>query len=162
MAHPQKSHINCYIFAIGICLLVGLCASWFAQQGLHDWYPQLKKPSFTPPNWVFPVAGTVFYVMMGWAWATLLSKEIPAANKLLLSSLFGFQLLLNLLWSVFFFYLRNPFLAMFDLIFLWGAIAFTILVFSSYSRLAAHLLLPYWVSVFLVWILNVKIWALNS
>ncbi|MCE5318904.1 MAG: tryptophan-rich sensory protein, partial [Parachlamydia sp.] len=129
---------------------------------LHTWYPLLRKPSFTPPNWLFPVAWTILYVMMGWAWASVVSQEIPKANKLMLSAIFGLQLLLNFLWSFFFFYLQSPLLALIDLSLLWVALGFTILVFCSYSRLAAALLVPYWAWVSFAWMLNFQIWMLNK
>ncbi|WP_205504871.1 tryptophan-rich sensory protein, partial [Pseudomonas viridiflava] len=32
-----------------------------------QWYESLKKPSFTPPNWLFPVAWTTIYLLLAWA-----------------------------------------------------------------------------------------------
>lgn len=156
-----KSHLKCYIVVIGICLLVGLCGSWLTHQSLQTWYPLLRKPSFTPPNRLFPVVWTVLYVMIGWAWAMVACQVIPKANQLMLSRIFLFQLFLNLLWSFFFFYLQSPLLALVDVTLLWIAIGFTIKVFYSYSRVAAALLLPYWAWVGFAWMLNYKIWMLN-
>ena len=35
------------------------------------WYRGLRKPGFTPPDWVFPVAWTTLYVLIAWAGARL-------------------------------------------------------------------------------------------
>jgi len=75
--------------------------------------------------------------------------------------IFGVQLLLNVLWSVIFFGLQSPLYAFIEIIILWLAIAWTIVVFYRISKPAAYLLLPYilWVSSaaylnYLIWILN--------
>ncbi|AZG45004.1 Tryptophan-rich sensory protein [Gordonia insulae] len=31
------------------------------KSAVQTWYPTLRKPAFTPPNWVFPVAWTTLY-----------------------------------------------------------------------------------------------------
>ena len=39
---------------------------------VRDWYPSLAKPFFNPPNWAFPVAWSLLFVLMGIAfWRVL-------------------------------------------------------------------------------------------
>jgi translocator protein len=56
---------------------------------------------------------------------------------------FGIQLLLNVGWSWCFFGLHNPAAACLEIIFLWVAIAATVVLFWRHSAVAAILLLPY-------------------
>jgi tryptophan-rich sensory protein len=77
-------------------------------------------------------------------------------------TLFLIQLALNAAWSVIFFGLRSPGLALFEIILLWAAILASIILFWRISTFSAVLLVPY-----LAWItyavyLNAGIWRLNS
>jgi tryptophan-rich sensory protein len=85
-------------------------------------------------------------------------KNRPVQGALLL---FGIQLVLNGLWSYFFFGLNNPGLAFIEIVVLWAAIASTLAAFWQRRRLAGLLLVPYlsWVS-FAVY-LNFELWRLN-
>lgn len=159
--HAKPFSQATFFFTIGICLLVGITGSWFTHQSLHSWYPLLHKPSFTPPNWLFPVAWTLLYILMGTAWALILNKNISLTSKLTCSAAFLVQLFFNFLWSFLFFYLQNPLFGLLDISALWVAIGFTFWIFNSYSRIAALLLLPYWAWVNFAWLLNYRIWMEN-
>jgi hypothetical protein len=53
----------------GFVLLVVLVASTGAMFKPGGWYEALVKPVWTPPNWLFPVAWTLLYLMIalaGW------------------------------------------------------------------------------------------------
>lgn len=36
-----------------LCEAAGGIGSTFTRNSLKEWYPNLEKPSFTPPDWVF-------------------------------------------------------------------------------------------------------------
>ena len=105
----ERPRLYLTLFAIGLCLLVGASASWFTHQSVNSWYVLLNKPALTPPNWLFPVVWTLLYIMMGVAWATVLSQKIATYSKINASTAFLTQLGLNFFWSLFFFYKRDPF-----------------------------------------------------
>jgi tryptophan-rich sensory protein len=65
-----------------------------------------------------------------------------------LAILFAANLILNVLWSLFFFKMQNPLLAFADLILLWLSILILIKTSWKISKLASGLLLPYalWVT----------------
>jgi benzodiazapine receptor len=69
---------------------------------LKTWYPALRKPSWTPPNWAFPVAWTALYVAMGTA-SWLVWRDGGIAEHPLPLALYAAQLLLNWAWSPLFF-----------------------------------------------------------
>jgi tryptophan-rich sensory protein len=75
--------------------------------------------------------------------------------------LFGFQLILNALWSPLFFGLRSPLAGLMDIVPLWAAILATILSFWKISAVAGVLLIPYWLWVSFATALNFAIWRLN-
>ena len=131
--------------------------SWF-QPG--EWYAGLTKPALTPPGWVFGPVWTLLYAMMGVAvWLVWKQGGSGAAAGAL--TLFFLQLGLNTMWSYLFFGLKNPGLALLNIVALWLAILATLIAFSRHSRLAGNLLLPYllWVSFALY--LNLQVWRLN-
>ncbi len=138
--------------------LVFLAASSGALFPPDDWYWALQKPSWTPPNWVFPVVWTVLYLVIAYAawrvWA--LAGLGPAIAA------WGVQLLLNAGWSAVFFGLRSPRLALIELVFLWLAVALTIYLFAQVDPIAAALLLPYIAWVTLAGALNVSIVRLQG
>lgn len=108
------------------------------------WYERLDKPAWTPPDWLFPVAWFVLYILMAYgAWRVWAHAGIgPAVG------LWGLQLVLNAGWSVVFFGIRSPLLALFEVSALWLAIAATIIAFAAVDAVAAGVLIPYlvWVS----------------
>lgn len=112
-----------------------------------DWYAGLIKPPGTPPDWIFPVAWTLLYVAMATA-AWLVWRRAGLRGGLVALVPFVGQLGANGLWSILFFGLQRPGLALADLILLWGLILVTIVRFDRFSRPASVLMLPYlaWVS----------------
>ena len=76
-------------------------------------------------------------------------------------SLFFIQLGLNFLWSILFFGMKNPGLALVEIVALWVMIALTIKYFYPVSRLAAYLLFPYLLWVSFASVLNLMIVLLN-
>ncbi len=121
------------------------------------WYLTLNKPSWTPPDWAFPVVWSILYLMIavsGWlVW-------IEAGWTLALMLWLG-QLVLNGAWSWLFFGRRRMDLALADVALLWIGILAFIIVAWPISTLAALLFLPYllWVSV--AGLLNLTVWRLN-
>lgn len=148
---------------IATCLAVGYISGQATQQGVTTWYPTLNKPSFTPPNWAFPVAWSMLYIFMGVAaglvWGRIEVDHDTAKKGL---TFFGVQLVLNALWSYLFFGLHNPLLALAEITVLWLMIYETYLQFTKVSKIAGYLFIPYiaWVSYALA--LNGAIWWLNK
>ncbi|MEL6977628.1 MAG: TspO/MBR family protein [Pseudomonadota bacterium] len=124
------------------CAAAGSTGSMFPPD---DWYEQLTKPSWTPPNWLFPLAWTVLYVTMAWA-ATLVSAAGEGAALGL--ALWALQIALNAIWTPVFFGLKRLGAAFVALMALWSAVAACVVVFFQIEPLAGWLFLPYliWVS----------------
>lgn len=145
--------------SVAIPLAVGFLGSLLTSQGLREWYPALQKPSFTPPNWLFFPVWTALFVLMGIAFYLVWQANFGGTRTILY--LYFLQLVANVLWSFFFFGLRNPALALADILVLWALILGNVLLFYRVSPASSYLLLPYlgWVS--LATLLNAAILRLN-
>jgi benzodiazapine receptor len=156
----QKKNLRMLILFIALCLCVELLASWFTFQGVREWYPAIQKPVWTPPGGVFGPVWTALYLMMAFAlWHVW--KTFPSKPKTSAYFGFGVQLLLNMLWSLFFFTLRSPFLALLDIGLLWISVVCTVVAFYRIRPLGGYLLVPYFLWVSFAAVLNFKIWLLN-
>jgi benzodiazapine receptor len=127
---------------------------------IEGWYAALKKPVFSPPNYIFAPVWTFLYVLLGVGLYLIISaSETPARTTALI--VFGVQLLLNLSWSFLFFFLRLPGVAFIEIIAIWISVLLMIAAFFRVSPAAAYLQIPYLLWVTFASVLNGSIWYLN-
>jgi translocator protein len=137
-----------------LCLAVGGGAGFLTAQSVVTWFPTLVKPSFNPPSWLFAPVWTTLYIMMAVAaWLVWLRKGSLA--------LFYVQLALNFTWSLLFFGLHSPAMALVDIVAMWVLILLTLLGFWKIDRRAGWLMVPYLAWVSFATVLNASIWWLN-
>ena len=101
-----------------------------------EWYEQLVKPSWRPPNWLFASAWTVLYLTIavsGW----LVWREFGFAAATLPFAIYFIQLILNAAWTPIFFGLHRPDLALIEIVLLWWSIVATIAFFHPFNAGAA-------------------------
>jgi tryptophan-rich sensory protein len=155
---PPLREIAGFMAFIALCISVSALGGAVTASSVGNWYQTLEKPPFNPPDWLFaPVWITLFLMMAVAAWLVwrrvgLLSRPIAA---------FTVQLCLNLLWSVLFFGLRSPGLALLEIFVLLVAIAYTARLFLQLEPWAGVLLLPYLLWVGFAAVLNAAIWYMN-
>lgn len=142
---------------VALCLAVGAFGGAVTRPALAGWYRELRKPSWTPPARVFGPVWTVLYLLMAVAGWRLWRLE-PAGAAM---QLWGVQLVLNALWSYFFFALRAPGLALADIGALWLSLALLIASAAQLDPTAALLLAPYLVWITFAAALNLAIWRAN-
>jgi len=146
--------------SIILCQLAGFLGSLFTTPAIPTWYATLKKPFFTPPNWIFSPVWISLFILMGISLFFVWRRQgHPQFKKALI--FFFVQLILNVLWSLAFFGLRSPLLGLIDIILLWIAILVTIKTFFKVSKTAGLLLLPYILWVSFAILLNFSLWILN-
>lgn len=102
---------------------------------------------------------TTLFVLIGIAFYLAWQAHFGGTNVILY--FYFLQLVANFLWSLFFFGMRNPALALVDILVLWVLILANIFLLYRVSHLASYLFIPYlgWVS--LATLLNYSIWKLN-
>jgi len=150
------------IVSIAVCQSAGLIGSLFTTPAIPTWYAELRKPDFSPPNWVFAPVWTALYTLMGVAAWLIWRKGWSAPGARTALTVFVVQLVLNSLWSVLFFGLRSPSLAFVEILALWCAILLTMILFFRMCRASGWLLLPYFAWVSFAAVLNFYIWQLNA
>lgn len=150
------------IISILVCQCAGIIGSFFTRRSIPEWYTLIKKPSFTPPDWIFaPVWGSLF-TLMGIAAFLVWRKGLNISEVKAALIIFILQLILNSLWSIVFFGGRSIMGGLIVIVFLWLAILWTIIEFFAISKPAAALLVPYILWVSFAVILNVTLVILNQ
>lgn len=136
------------ILSLLIVYATAFMGGLFTSQGTNTpWYESIK-PSLTPPNWVFPIVWNILFFLIALSLYFVLVESTNRLFKLKVEIVFAINLLLNVLWSVFYFSLKKPVFAFFDLILLWFSIILMILMTYRVDRKSSFLLIPYllWVS----------------
>ena len=155
----RESWASLVPFAV-VCFTAAAIGALFTYTSVNTWYTQLRRPEWTPPNWIFGPVWTGLYILMAIsAWIVWRSSSWSVTGAALM--LFGVQLLLNSLWSVIFFGLRRIGPAFGEILILWTMIVATTVAFLPISLLAAWLLIPYLAWVGFASYLNFRIWQMN-
>ncbi|MBI2048119.1 MAG: tryptophan-rich sensory protein [Parcubacteria group bacterium] len=143
------------VISIAITAGAGFVGSLFTTPAIPIWYAELVKPALNPPSFVFGPVWGILYILMGISLFLIWKKHSNILQNIRMLQIwkwgvgvFFLQLVLNTLWSILFFGLQSPALALLDTVLLWLSILITIILFYKLSRLAAYLLVPYilWVS----------------
>lgn len=150
-----------FIIAILLCESIGIMGGFLGSANSNDWFDTLNKPAWNPPGYLFGPVWTALYLLMGIALGIIWTNNSPELNKRTAYSLFAVQLFLNFWWSIFFFNFHSPALALVDIVLMLITITLTIFSFSTFSKPAAWLLVPYIAWVSFASILNFTIWNLN-
>jgi translocator protein len=108
-----------------------------------QWYETLKKPSFTPPKWLFPVAWTIIYLLLAWAGYRL--SLMPGSQVVL--ALWAAQIALNTLWTPVFFGAHHLFAGMIIITLLWLVVATMVVLALRLDIVTGLMLFPY-----LIWL----------
>jgi tryptophan-rich sensory protein len=143
-----------------VCFLAAGVGALATYSSVKTWYPHLRRPEWTPPDWLFGPVWTALYLLMAMS-AWLVWRGSNSGVRRFALILFGIQLVLNALWSVVFFGLRKIGPAFAEVLLLWMMLIATAVAFLPLSLLAAWLLIPYIAWVGFASYLNFRIWQMN-
>ncbi len=149
------------VIAIVVTQLAGIIGSLFTFSAIPTWYATLTKPELNPPSWVFGPVWTTLYILMGVSVFLIWQKGWERRDVKIAVSVYGVQLVLNALWSIVFFGMQSPGLALVNIALLFVSIVSTMILFYKISRPAMYLLIPYILWVSFASYLNYAIYALN-
>lgn len=115
---------------------------------LGPWYQSLEKPSWHPPDALFPIGWTLIYAFNTYAIvAAWRAAPTPAVSDTIIG-LFALNAFLNITWSMIFFRIQRPDWAFIEVLLLWLSILALIVYCGRHSKTAAVAFLPYlaWVT----------------
>lgn len=154
--------IKPYVISVLIALGVGGLSA-LVTSGNTDVYDNVVRPPLAPPSWLFPVAWTILFILMGISSAIIYTMRCQTNPRLRNDALkiYTLNLIVNFMWSVIFFNLRAFLFAFIWILLLWLIIIFMITRFGKISRTAAYLQIPYLLWVTFAAYLNLAIYILN-
>lgn len=155
----NKNHIY-LILSIVALIAIGLSIGSFTKPEISTWYSTLNRSSLTPPNYVFPIAWTIFYGIIG-ACGWVIWGEPSFPKIMVIKPLYVIQLILNWSWTRLFFHFH---LTGFSLIVLGSMdILVGMIIWLSYPkiRLVSLLMIPYLLWILFASYLNFYIWWYN-
>ncbi len=147
---------------LSLALIIGLVGSVISQPAIDGWYADAAKPMWTPPNAVFGPVWTILYGAMSVA-AWLVWRRPASNDRTRALTAYGVQLALNAIWTPAFFGLGSLiggpglWIALGIIVALDFAVLAAIIRFGDVSRIAAALLVPYWLWVLYATTLNAAI-----
>ena len=122
-----------------------------------DWYKTLNKPSWVPPNWVFPIVWTSIYVLIAFAG----SRVAGLTGSGYAMAFWGLQIALNTLWTPVFFGLRRLRGALPIMGVLWLAVLGCLITHIQLDLIAGLAFVPYLIWLTIAAALNYSVATLN-
>ena len=155
-----KNNIISLIIWIVALIAIGSIIGSLTKLEISAWYSVLNRSNLTPPNYVFPVAWTILFGIIGTC-GWLIWRESSFPKLSVIKTLYVTQLILNWSWTPFFF---SYHLTGFSLVIL-GAMDILVgaLIFLAYPKIWAVslLMLPYLFWILFASYLNFYIWRYN-
>jgi benzodiazapine receptor len=139
-------------------LLVAGAAAFGSGFPPGPWYAALTKPPLNPPSWLFGPVWSMLYLCIataGWfSWRSGRGRGVAL-------TLWGGQLALNALWSLLFFGLQRPGMALIDILALLCLLVITTVALFRIRPLSGWLMVPYALWVGFAAYLNAGLWYMN-
>jgi benzodiazapine receptor len=149
------------LITVPLVVLLGIASGVLSGSGYDNgWFAALDKPAFTPPGWVFAVAWTILYTMLGLALALVLHARGSRFRRVAAAA-FAVALLLNLAWSPLFFAAHSVHAALWLIGAMFAAALLATWLFARVRTGAALLMLPYLGWLLFAGLLNLEIDRMN-
>ena len=139
-------------FAVAWVVAVAGMGGWLTR--LDEWYYELDKPPWQPPDWLFGPAWTTIFLCAAVA-LVVAWRAAPEPGAIL--AVYIVNGLLNMIWSFLFFRLHRPDIALLETIGLWLSIVAIMVVIAPHAGAWTMLLLPYLLWVTFAFVLNAAI-----
>ncbi|MBP9996210.1 MAG: tryptophan-rich sensory protein [Lachnospiraceae bacterium] len=146
------------IICIAIPLIVGAISAFLTKDAMVT-FNAMNKPPLAPPSWLFPIAWTIIYVLMGIA--SFLIYQSSSEEKYMGQIIYIVQLIFNFAWSIIFFNLGAYGFSCVWLAILLIMVIALIMNTAQYSIPAMVMLIPYAVWCCFAMYLNIGVAIMN-
>ncbi len=144
------------LFYLFFPLLVGGIVGFIISDSID--YKLLIKPPLSPPSYLFPIAWTIIYLLMGISYY-LFSKKVD--YKPIEKMIYYLQLFVNAMWSIIFFLWKWRFFSILWILFLDILVYLMISLFYDSEKKSSYLNIPYLLWILFATYLTVGIYILN-
>lgn len=160
MEKLKKINYKKLILITVITIVVGSAFAFFTVTNEHL-IDTLNKPKLYPPKILFPIVWTIIYILMSIGLYIISEANVKEKEKQDAYNIYGFQLILNSLWTLIFFGLQRRLLAFVLIIVLLISVIIMTIKFYKISKTAGLLQILYVIWLLLASYLNLSIYLLN-
>lgn len=146
-----------FAFSILIPVIAGGIVGFIISKFID--YNSLQKPALAPPSGLFPVVWTILYVLMGVSFGILATNGKDDGEAKLI---YYAQLIVNLIWPIFFFVLKWRFISLIWIALLSVLVIIMTIKFYQRNKLAGLLQIPYILWTLFATYLNWGVYTLNG
>ena len=157
----KKINYTALAICVAIPLIVGGAAGLLTREATAAYGSTAVMPPLSPPAWLFPVAWTILYILMGIASYFVFTSDATADEKRQALTLYAVQLAVNFIWPLVFFNAGAYTAAAAVILLLWVLIIATAVSFFRISPTAGYLMIPYILWVTFAAYLNIGVALLN-
>lgn len=130
----------------------------------RQWYNNLNKSMFTPPNYIFSIVWPILYILIFYSFYNIILKCHSNNSYYCKLAIFLFlvHLIFNLIWTKLFFREKNIKMALFDLILVIFSCIIIIYLFYKINKISSYILIPYILWLIFAFYLNMLIYINNN
>jgi tryptophan-rich sensory protein len=155
----NKAYLSLILW-IALLVAIGGIIGSLTKPELSTWYSALNRSGLTPPNYVFPVAWTILYGIIGaCGWLIWRPQALPELK--VIKTLYITQLILNWSWTPLFFHYHLTGLSLVVLVAMDILVCVLICIAYQKMRAVSLLMIPYLSWILFASYLNFYIWQCN-
>lgn len=154
----KRINIKKLLADIIITFIIGNIFSVFATGSMKK-FVNIKKPVLSPPGIIFPIVWSILFILMGISLYIIKNSNDLDKNKAVF--VYFTQLIINTLWTLFFFILDFKLFSFIWIILLILLVIYMLILFRSIDKKAFYLNIPYLLWLIFASYLNLSIYLLN-
>lgn len=156
----NRYRLGTLLCALTIPLLVGLIAAAISSRAMAA-YGSMNKPPLSPPSWVFSLAWTILYLMMGLASYFVVTSDAGISATRSALTFYAIQLGMNFFWTLLFFNWKMYLVAFLWLVLMWVFVLICTYKFFAVAAVSGVLMVPYIIWLIFAGYLNFGAFLLN-